>query len=66
VCRGSGIGVHTPICFFLIKHYYQNFIFTSPIRLILWPLWQGSGFSKNGFGSDSRGEATSLDEPKPF
>ena len=30
------------------------------------PLWQGSGFSKNGFGSDSRGEATSLDEPKSF
>jgi hypothetical protein len=32
----------------------------------LGPLWQGSGFSKNDFGSDSRGEATSLDEPKPF
>jgi hypothetical protein len=36
------------------------------LRRELGPLWQGSGFSKNGFGSGSRGEATSLDEPKLF
>jgi hypothetical protein len=36
------------------------------VRTNLRALWQGFGFSKNGFGSGSRGEATSLDEPKPF
>jgi hypothetical protein len=30
------------------------------------PLWQGSDFSKNDFSFDSRGETTSLDEPKLF
>jgi hypothetical protein len=43
-----------------------DWFLTNYTTLYLGPLWQGSGFSKNGFGSGSRGEATSLNEPKPF
>ena len=37
-----------------------------PLEQALGPVWQGSGSSKNGFGSGSPGGAASLVELEPF
>jgi hypothetical protein len=36
------------------------------IQACEWRVWQGSGSSKNNFGSDSYDEVTSLNELEPF